>query len=190
MRVTGSLLLLLTSLIDISIPHCTIEDFISNVVDMVNSTNVTESNQTVTINSTYYNCLSRSDTSDYYSSMSVSILYIRSDDPNNIHEVRYNLHCKNSVWEIVGNQSTSLRNSNTRYCEDCTDQTVNKYHCTGYVGKYNISVCICNVNLLLQVTGSVKTSLCNNIFNTNQRNFILKLLISLNESVIYIVCSI
>ena len=83
------------------------------------------------ITSTYYNCLSRSDTSDHYSSMSVSILYIRSDDPNNTHEVRYNLQCNNSVWEIVGNQSTALRSNNTRYCDDCTDQTVNEYHCTG-----------------------------------------------------------
>ena len=83
------------------------------------------------ITSTYYNCLSRSDTSDHYSSMSVSILYIRSDDPNNTHEVRYNLQCNNSVWEIVGNQLTALRNNNTRYCDDCTDQNVNEYHCTG-----------------------------------------------------------
>ena len=110
--------------------HCTLDQFVRNASNIVNSTVDVSYDRTITINSTYYNCLSRSDTSDHYSSMSVSILYIRSDDTINIHEGRYNLLCNNSVWEIVGSQSTALRNNNTRYCEDCTDQIVNDYHCT------------------------------------------------------------
>ena len=115
----------------VSHQQCTLDKFVRNASNIVNSDETAKHNHTITINSTYYNCLSRSETSDHYSSMSVSILYIRSDDPNNTHEVRYNLQCNNNVWEIVGNQSTALRNNNTRYCEDCTDQTVNEYHCTG-----------------------------------------------------------
>ena len=121
--------LLLMTFVEVSMQQCDIADFNAN--DQVLSTEIINPNQTITINSTYYNCLSRSDTSDHYSSMSVSILYIRSDDPNNTREVCYNLQCNNSVWEIVGNQPTALRNNNTRYCEDCTDQTVNECHCTG-----------------------------------------------------------
>ena len=135
MRVAGFLWLLLAFLVDISVQQCTIDEFQANVTDIVISTKATDAVQSFIINSTYYNCLSRADTSDHYSSMSVSILYIRSDGPNDIHEVRYNLQCNNSVWEIIGNQSNALRSNNTKYCEDCTDQTVNEYHCTGYVGK-------------------------------------------------------
>ena len=115
-----------------SIQHCTIEGYKWEIKDRLSY--FTRSAM-ITINSTYYNCLSKSDTSDHYNSMSVSILYITSDDPNNIHKVRYNLQCNNGVWEIVGKQSTALRNNNTRYCEDCTDQNVNDYHCTSYTGK-------------------------------------------------------
>ena len=128
-----SLWMLSTFLIEISIQQCSINDF--KVVVRI-FTNLTEQAD-AEINSIYYNCLTRSDTSDHYSSMSVSILYIRSDNPNNIHEVRYNLQCNNSVWEIVGNQSTALRNNNTRYCESCTDQNVNENHSTDYIGKHN-----------------------------------------------------
>jgi len=125
-------LLLMTS-IKVSIQHCTIEESKFKIKDRLSYfTNPAM----IIINNIYYNCLSRSDAIGHYSSMSVSILYIRSHDLNNIHEVRYNLKCNNSAWQIVGNQSTALRNNKTKYCEDCTDQTVNEYHCTSYVGKW------------------------------------------------------
>ena len=90
---------------------------------MVMSSEATGDKQRVVVNRTYYNCLSRSDTSDHY-----------------IHEVRYNLQCNNNMWEIVGNQSTALR-SNTSYdCSDCTDQTVNDYHCTSKLIKHHIHI--------------------------------------------------
>jgi len=132
MRTTLLVWLLMVS-IKVSVQHCIIEGAMLKIKDKLSTTSAT-------INTIYYNCLSRSDTSDHYSSMSVSILYIRSD----IHEVRYNLQCKSNVWEIVGNQSTALRNNKTRYCEDCTDETVNDYHCTGYYGKWIMKCYICS----------------------------------------------
>ena len=123
---------LLALLVNISVQQCTIDDFQASITDIVVTTEATDAVQSFNVNSTYYNCLSSSQTIGQYSSMAVSILYIRSDDPNNIHEVRYNLLCNNSVWEVVGNQPTALRNNNTMLdCFDCTDQTVNEYHCTG-----------------------------------------------------------
>jgi len=124
--------LLLIFLADVSIQQCIIDEFLANITDIVASTETTNFIQSFTINSTYYNCLSPSQISGQYSSMSVSILYIRSDDTNNVREVRYNLLCRNSVWEIVGRQSVALRNNITRdSCSDCTDSTINEYHCTG-----------------------------------------------------------
>ena len=132
MMVTALLWILMISVVaGIDRQRCTLDQFVRNASNIVNSTEPVPYDHTITINITYYNCLSRCDTSDRYSSMSVSILYIRSDDPNIIHEGRYNLQCNSNVWEIVGNQSTALRNNNTKYCEDCTDQIVNEYHCTG-----------------------------------------------------------
>ena len=131
MRTVLSSWLLLMAFVTVSIQQCAIEKSWSKIRSKLSSTSATM----ITINNTYYNCLSRSDTSDHYSSMSVSILYIRSHDPNTIHEVRYNLQCNNSVWEIIGNQSKALRSNNIVFCEDCTDQTVNMYHCTHCLGK-------------------------------------------------------
>ena len=132
--------ILASCLIGVSLQQCTLDMFRRNVShNILNSFETTWRDPSINITSTYYNCLSRSDTSDHYSSMSVSILYIRSDDPNNTHEVRYNLQCINRVWEIVGNQSTALRNNYTRYCDDCTDQTVKGCHCTGLLIVCNYS---------------------------------------------------
>ena len=131
MKVLASIVLLLTFLVGVSIQQCTIDDFQAVAISLINSTDTNDVNRTISITNTYYNCLSLFETSDSYSSMSVSFVYRRSCDAvNTQHEVRYNLQCNNSVWQIVGEQSTALTNNNTRYCEDCTDQNVNEYHCT------------------------------------------------------------
>ena len=122
--------MLLMAAFEVNTQRCTTKGSMSKIKDRLSSSSISK----ITIITTYYNCFSVLDTSDHYSSMSVSILYIRSDDPDNTHEVRYNLQCNNSVWDVVGNQSTALKSSGTVYCEDCTDQTVNEYHCTGYLG--------------------------------------------------------
>jgi len=138
MKVLTLLLVLLLLLINLSVQQCTIEQFQNIASIMVMSSEATGDKRSVIINRTYYNCLSRSDTSDHYSSMSVSILYIRSRDPNSVREVRYNLQCNSNMWEIVGNQSTALR-SNTSYdCSSCTDQTVNDYHCTSKLIEHHV----------------------------------------------------
>jgi len=131
MKVVMSLWILQSLLINISAQQCTIEEFEIDATNiMVISTELASGGVSTNITSTYYKCLSISDTSDHYSSMSVSILYIRSDSPNNTHEVRYNLQCNNSEWKIVGNQSTALMSYTSNDCFDCTNQTVNDYHCT------------------------------------------------------------
>ena len=122
MKVLWSTWILLTVLAGVSIQQCTIDDLQSFIRDRAHSKNFT-------INSTYYNCLSTSDSGNNYSSASVSILYTRLNDSMNIKEVRLYLKCNYSVWKVVEKQSSVLRNNNTRYCEDCTDQNVNMLHC-------------------------------------------------------------
>ena len=131
MYVAGYLWFLLSFLVDVSIQQCTIDEFQADLTDILTSTEATYTGQFFTINATYYNCLSSSQIVGLYNSMSVSILYIRLDDPINIREIRYNLKCNSNVWNEVGRHSTALRSNNTRHCKDCTDQTVNEYHCTG-----------------------------------------------------------
>ena len=119
--------LLLSFLFGISIQQCTIKQFQDSLIDDLTGL----LNPVVNINEMliFYNCLSPSistNTGFLYSSMSVSVVYSLTSQ-----SCRYNLQCNNGVWDIVGKQSTALRNNNTRYCEDCTDQNVNVYHCTG-----------------------------------------------------------
>ena len=133
MKLLSSLCLLLVILVGVSVQQCTIERFEDVVaLDTLQSTEATDfSQQTFTINRTIYNCLSTSQTIGVYNSVSVSILYIRSDTPNQLREVRYNMQCSNGNWARDGQQSTALVSSDTRHnCSACTDQTVNDYHCT------------------------------------------------------------
>ena len=131
MKLVSSLCLLLVTLVEVSVQQCTIERF-ENVtaLDTLQNT-ATDASQTFMINRTIYNCLSTSQTIGVYNSMSVSILYIRSDTPNQLREVRYNMVCSNGNWARVGRQSTALVSSDTRRnCSACIDQNVNDYHCT------------------------------------------------------------
>ena len=132
MKLLSSLYYLLVALVGVSIQQCTIERFEDvTVLDTIQTTEVTDANQTFTVNRTIYNCLSTSQTIGVYNSMSVSILYIRSDAPNQLRKVRYNMLCANGNWARVGQQSTALMSNDTRRnCSACTNQTVNDYHCT------------------------------------------------------------
>ena len=134
-----SLCYLLVTLVGVSVQQCTIERFEDvTALDTLQSTEATDFSQTFTINRTIYNCLSTSQIIGVYNSMSVSILYIRSDTPNQLREVRYNMVCANGNWARVGQQSTALVSSDTRHnCSACTDQTVNDYHCTR---KYSVTI--------------------------------------------------
>ena len=126
-----SLCLLLVALAGVS-AQCTIERFQNNAIDLLQSTEATDFGQTFSINRTIYNCLSTSQMIGVFNSMSVSILYTRSDTPNRLREIRYNMLCSGSIFLRAGQQSTALVSSDTRHnCSDCTSQTVNEYHCTG-----------------------------------------------------------
>ena len=126
-------LCLLAALVGVSVQQCTIERFEDvAALDTIQSTEATDFDQTFTINRTIYNCLSTSQTIGVYNSMSVSILYIRSDTPNQLRDTRYNMLCANGNWARDGQQSSALMSSDTRHnCSACTDQNVNDYHCTG-----------------------------------------------------------
>ena len=114
-----------------SVQQCTTERVEDDVLNILQATEATDASQTFMINRTIYNCLSTSQTIGVYNSMSVSILYIRSDTPNQLREVRYNMVCSNGNWARVGRQSTALVSSDTRRnCSACIDQAVNDYHCT------------------------------------------------------------
>ena len=126
-----SLCLLLVALAGVG-AQCTIEGFQNIVIELLQSTVATDFGQTFSVNRTIYNCLSTSQTIGIYNSMSVSVLYIRSDTPNQLRDVRYNMQCVGNNWLRAGQQSTALISSDTRRnCSDCIDQTVNDYHCTG-----------------------------------------------------------
>ena len=126
-----SLCYLLVTLVGVSVQQCTIERFEDvTALDTIQSTEATDASQTFTINRTIYNCLSTSQTIGVYNSMSVSILYIRSDTPNQLRDTRYNMVCNNGNWARDGQLSTALMSDIRRNCSACTDQTVNDYHCT------------------------------------------------------------
>ena len=127
-----SLCLLLAALTGVSVQQCTTEGFEGmTALDTLQTTEATDASQTFTVNRTIYNCLSTSQTIGVYNSMSVSILYIRSDTPNQLRDIRYNMVCSSNSWSRIGQQSTALLSSDTRRnCSRCTDQTVNDYHCT------------------------------------------------------------
>ena len=130
-QLVASLCLLLGALAGVG-AQCTIEGFQNNVIDLLQSTEATDFGQAFSVNRTIYNCLSTSQIIGVYNSMSVSILYIRSDTPNQLRDVRYNLRCISNSWLRAGQQSTALISSDTRRnCSNCIDQTVNDYHCTG-----------------------------------------------------------
>ena len=125
-------LYLITALVRVSVQQCTIEKFEdSTALDTVQSTQATDANQTFTINKTTYNCLSTSQIIGVYRTMSVSILYTRSDNLTKLRQVRYNMVCFNNMWSRIGQQPTALLSNDTRHnCSDCTNQTVNDHHCT------------------------------------------------------------
>jgi len=125
--------LLLAALAEVSVQQCTIESerFEAIARDLIaETTNVT--NQNIAINRTMYNCLSASPTvTGVYTSISVSILYITSDSPNQLRGVRYNLKCENNQWSPIDSSMAVLIDGGTRVdCASCLDQTVNENHCT------------------------------------------------------------
>ena len=132
MALLSSLCLLLVALVEVSVQQCTIEGFENIALDTVQATESTgDFSLTFAINRTIYNCLSTSQTIGVYNSISVSVLYIRSDTLNQLRDVRYNMRCTSNAWGRVGQQSVAFLSNDTREnCSDCTNSIVNDYHCT------------------------------------------------------------
>ena len=124
------LLCLLAALVGVSVQQCTIQRFEDvTTFDILQTSESTSAS--FTINRTIYNCLSTSQTIGVYNSMSVSILYIRSDFPNQLRDIRYNMVCFNGNWLRSREESTAFISSDTRRnCSACTNASVNDYHCT------------------------------------------------------------
>lgn len=127
-----SLCFLLTILVNISVQQCTIENFEEEVaLNLLDTTEPTNNRQTFTIDRIFYNCLSTSQMIGIYRSMSVSMLYVRSDSPTTIRDVRYTMTCLDNAWIRNRTLPTALQNIETkRNCSDCTNESVNDYHCT------------------------------------------------------------
>ena len=123
-------LCLLAALVGVSVQQCTIQRFEDDFVPDLLQATTTEGSHTFTTNRTIYNCLSTSQTIGVYNSMSVSILYIRSDTPSQLREIRYNMICNNGDWFRIGALSTAFISDTRHNCSVCTDQNVNEYHCT------------------------------------------------------------
>ena len=123
--------LLLINLARVSIQQCTIETFEDRIaLDILQATETTESNQNFVINETIYNCLSTSRTIGILGSMSVSILYTRSDTPDRLRDVRYDMLCVGNVWMRAGQMSTAFTSNDTRTnCSSCLS-AVNDHHCS------------------------------------------------------------
>ena len=130
---SSQLYLLLAILVRVSIQQCTIEEFEANkCLDLLRTTELSEANQNFTIEEIIYNCLSTSRIIGIYRSMSVSVLYIRSDALHQPRDVRYDLLCKDNSWMRYGQHRHPFISNDTRMdCSSCVI-AVNEsdHHCT------------------------------------------------------------
>lgn len=123
--------LLLISLVRMSIQRCTTEEFDNlKALDLIQNTESSETSQNFTIRDIIYNCLATSQIIGIYTSMSVSILYNRSDSPDVLRDVRYNLLCSQGKWHRYG-QHPGAFNESRADCYDCV-MAVNEsdHHCS------------------------------------------------------------
>lgn len=125
--------LLLTGLVGVSVQQCTTENFEAIATGTIEA--ATYDTQNISVTRIHYNCLSPSPTAATdatYTSMSVSIQYTSTDDPDQLRGVRYNVQCEDDQWSVLSNTSVSVVfNRSTRVdCISCLDQTVNIDHCT------------------------------------------------------------
>ena len=130
MKLWLSFWVLLATLVGVSVQQCAPGD--ADVLDFVQSTEPIEAFDTLSIDEIYYNCLSTSQTIGLYSTMSLSVLYIKTSDPNTTNEVRYNAICsRDGFWDRGRRFPAALRDNNTRInCSSCLDPDVNDYHCS------------------------------------------------------------
>ena len=115
----------------VSIQECTTKEFNdTNALDLLQVTESSENDQTFTVEDINFSCLSTSRVIGIYRSMSVSLWYTRSDTPNRIRDVRYNVLCYNGEWQRYGWHQYGFNSSKAKYdCSDCMNNE-SDYHCT------------------------------------------------------------
>ena len=131
MKVLAILWLLMTTLVGDSM-QCTLEQFEVEVPGLVRDKFAADRRINVTITKIYYNCLSTTVGIGNYSSMSVSLIFNISSDPNTEREIRYNMVCNNNGgWNRYNITPTALRSNETRTdCYQCINTTINMDHCS------------------------------------------------------------
>ena len=129
MKVLAILWLLMTTLVGDSM-QCTLEQFEVEVPGLVRDKFTADRRINVTITKIYYNCLSTTVGIGNYSSMSVSLIFNISSDPDEEREIRYNMVCSNNEWSRFNTNLTALRNETRTDCYQCTDTNVNTDHCS------------------------------------------------------------
>ena len=132
-QVSRLLLLLLTTLVEISVQQCTKEGFEAVAQEVVFTSIGSEATSPldVLINETYYNCLATSKSIGTYASMSVSLTYTLSRAPNTLREVRYVMRCIGGAWNRAAENNMALKSNETRIdCYRCTVAADNKEYCS------------------------------------------------------------
>ena len=124
--------LLLVALVRVSIEQCTVEEF--DVLDTVLNSETSEVTHNVSIMEVIYNCLATSHVIGTYSSMSVSVLYNRSDNPHKLRNVRYDMLCKDNIWHRTRQMANIFMSNDTRIdCSNCwggNESDSDSHHCT------------------------------------------------------------
>ena len=127
-----SLLLFLSMLVGIDAQGCTIEMAV-RTTEYILKELYPEGAPRYGINftDTNPNCLVTSEIRGLYKQISISIKFYRYDDNSTISEARYNYICFNNVWNrwYQDISETSYFNGTRSDCSDCSNTTVNDYHC-------------------------------------------------------------
>jgi len=129
MKLVALLCLLLTTMVEVSIQQCAPEEINTFVYNRIRGQVNTEGNNvTFSITTMKQNCLSTSQIIGQYTSASVSVWYITSE--NAVSGTRFNLVCNNDRrWDLYHQSRPPYDSSETAYnCYDCTNQTYQD-HC-------------------------------------------------------------
>lgn len=123
--------LLLVALARLTIQQCTTENFENRIaLDLLFTTQASDFRQNFTINRIIYNCLSTSQTIGTFRGMSVSMLFIRSDNPDRVRTVRFDMVCIRNSWMRRRQFLVALTSNDTRTdCSNCVADE-NENHCT------------------------------------------------------------
>ena len=116
--------LFLAILLEVDAQKCSLEAAENAIRDRISEV---ESQPLINIISLQHNCLATSKRLGIYHSTSISVLYSSSNSAA-INEIRYDWLCLNDAWLRL-HENESYFNETRSDCYDCTDRTVNDYHC-------------------------------------------------------------